>query len=275
MIGRKFIVLITPLPVEWFQDAVLHFLGCILVRAQLSFSPSNHYWLSSLSVSHFRSDRSSFPPVLSALFPCSAPLIFTSSSSDPVFYRHNDLRVSPGFLVTQQWPASGCNSSTSAAATATPPPPTHSLTATHTRTCQQTTTRPTDIVRTSLRLTYFYVGQKEEILAENVFMWFNTFRYLASCCRPSYFRICAFPMHRLISCPHESCIWTFTPRILHVTMFLSASTLSDVKYSFQLFERKGVWAAPLHLFLVVLVCLFVFLSDFCLERTVQLHWDTV
>lgn len=114
---------------------------------------------------------------------------------------------------------------TSAAATATPPPPTHSLTATHTRTCQQTTTRPTDIVRISLPLTSFYVGQKEEILAENVFMWFDTFQYLVSCCRPSYFRICAFPMHRPISCPHESCIWTFTPRILHVTMFLSASTL--------------------------------------------------
>lgn len=31
-------------------------------------------------------------------------------------------------------------------------------------------------------------------------------------------------------------------------MFLSDSTLSYVKYSFQLFGRKGVWAAPLHLF---------------------------
>lgn len=44
-------------------------------------------------------------------------------------------------------------------------------------------------------------------------------------------------------------------------MFLSASTLSDVKYSFQLFERKGVWAAPLHLFWWFwFVCLSLFLT---------------
>lgn len=236
---------------------------------------------SSLSISHFRSDHSSFPPVLSALFPCSAPLIFTSSSSDPVFYRHNDLRVSPGYLVSKQWPASGCNSSTiRSAAPVQLPPPLRLLP--HTRLLRHTRARasrqpqgPQTLLGSHYHWLPFFVVQEEEILAENAFMWFNTFPYLASCCHPSYFRICAFPMHHPISCPHESCRWTFTPRILHVTMFLSASTLSDVKYSFQLFETKGVWAAPLHLFWCFWFVCCLSLSDFCLERTLQLRWDTV
>lgn len=162
--------------------------------------------------------------------------------------------------------------STSAAATATPPPPTHSLTVTHTRTCQQTTTRPIDIVRISLPLTSFYMKKSRQKMC----LWFDTFGYLASCCRPSYFRICAFPMHPPISCPHESCMWTFTPRILHVTMFLSAHwVMLNIHFSC----LKGKVCGQHHFICLGVFGLFVFpwisLSDFCLEWTVQLRWDTV
>lgn len=79
LIGRQIIILITPLPVEQSQGAVLNFSGWLSVRTQLLSPPANLYWPveSLLSICHFSSDHSSFRPVLSAL--CRVPT--------PVFYR--------------------------------------------------------------------------------------------------------------------------------------------------------------------------------------------
>lgn len=134
LIGRQFIILLTPLPVEQSQEAILNFSGWI---SKPSSPPANLSWLSLLSICHFRRDHSSFPPVLAAPF----PLILTSSSADPVVYRG-------------EWPLSWWGAvrkaavasfslqlqhhsirSASAAATFTLPPPTHSCTATHTLAC--------------------------------------------------------------------------------------------------------------------------------------------
>lgn len=139
LIGRQFIILITPLPVEQSQEGVLNFSGWISVRTQLS-SPT----LISTGCLCCPFDTSGAITALSLLysasFPCSTALLFSRSSSDPVCSEVNDLSASPELLVRERQPASGCNSSTIRSAAPVQLPPSLCLLP-HTRLLRHTLTR--------------------------------------------------------------------------------------------------------------------------------------
>lgn len=142
LIGRQLIILITPLPVEQFQEAVLNFSGWILSEHSCRLLPliSTGYLCCPFVTLGAITPLSLLYSLLCSLVPRlsfqPAPQQILSSTDV------NDLFISPELLVREQLPAPACSlslqlqhrwiRSTSAAATFTLPPPTHSLTATHT-----------------------------------------------------------------------------------------------------------------------------------------------